>query len=243
MADILTVENFIAFLTLTSLEIVLGIDNIVFIAILAGRIDPEHRDRARSVGLLFALLSRIALVCCIGWIMKLQATLFSLMGNDITGKDLILIAGGLFLLFKATHEIHQKIEGSRENRPDEGPKLASWKAFIIQVMLVDVVFSLDSVITAVGMTQNIPIMIAAIVASVGVMLIFSGPIVRFIDKHPAIKLLALSFLLLIGMLLVAEGFHQHIGKGYIYFAMAFALGVEVLQILSQPKPPDEPPAI
>jgi predicted tellurium resistance membrane protein TerC len=234
-----TVESLVAFLTLASLEIVLGIDNVIFIAILAGKLPEHERDRARVMGLSLAVVTRILLLLAIGWVMRLDRNaLFSVMGRDITGKDLILLLGGLFLIGKATYEIHHKIEhaeivpgGNKAGRP--GATLAT---VIAQVLAIDVVFSLDSVLTAVGMTDQIPVMIAAILASVGIMLAFSGPIVRFVDRHPAVKILALAFLILIGTLLVAEGFHQKLNKGYVYFAMAFAVVVELLQMKATPKP-------
>lgn len=240
---LLSVESLIAFLTLASLEIVLGIDNIIFIAILAGKLPEHERDRARILGLSLAVITRVLLLLAIGWVMRLDRTpLFDLLGRGITGKDLILLVGGLFLIAKATWEIHHKIEhaeivpgGNKAGRP--GATLAT---VVAQVLAIDVVFSLDSVLTAVGMTDQIPVMIAAILASVGIMLAFSGPIVRFVDQHPAIKILALAFLILIGTLLVAEGMHQKLNKGYVYFAMAFAVVVELLQMKASPKPEAAP---
>jgi predicted tellurium resistance membrane protein TerC len=233
MTDYLTTESLMALLTLTSLEVVLGIDNVIFIAILAGKLPEEQRDYARKMGLAIAVVSRAMLVLAIGFVMQLNQPLFSAFRTGFSGKDLILILGGLFLLGKATYEIHHKVEKSGESH-EATPAITSLRAVLIQVLIIDVVFSLDSVITAVGMTEGltspIPIMIAAIVISVIVMLAFSKAIVTFIERHPAIKILALSFLLLIGTLLVAEGFHQKIPKGYVYFAMAFSLGVEVLQM-------------
>lgn len=233
MTDLLTTESLMALLTLTSLEVVLGIDNVIFIAILAGKLPEEQRDSARKMGLAVAVLSRAILVLAIGFVMQLNQPLFTALGTGFSGKDLILILGGLFLLGKATHEIHHKVEKSRESH-GAAPPITTLRAVLMQVLIIDVVFSLDSVITAVGMTEGlaspIPIMIAAIVISVIVMLVFSKAIVTFIEQHPAIKILALAFLLLIGTLLVAEGFHQKIPKGYVYFAMAFSLGVEILQM-------------
>ncbi len=228
-AELFTVENLFAFLTLTSLEIVLGIDNIIFIAILAGKLPPEQRDRARQVGLLIAVISRILLLLGIGWVMKLKDPLFSLLDHEVTGKDLVMLIGGVFLLTKSTYEIHHKVEGHPENAASSSGA-ASFGWMLVQVAFIDMIFSLDSVITAVAMAKHLPVMIAAVIASVGVMLAFSGPVVRFVDRHPAIKLLALSFLLLIGVLLVAEGLHQHFDKRFIYFAMAFSLFVELLQM-------------
>lgn len=233
MTDLLTTESLIALLTLTSLEVVLGIDNVIFIAILASKLPEHQRDRARKLGLAIAVVSRAILVLAIGFVMQLNQPLFSALGTGVSGKDLILILGGLFLLGKATYEIHHKVENVSESH-EAAPAITTLRAVLMQVLIIDVVFSLDSVITAVGMTEGlaspIPIMIAAIVISVIVMLVFSKAIVTFIERNPAIKILALSFLLLIGTLLVAEGFHQTIPKGYVYFAMAFSLGVEFLQM-------------
>ncbi len=235
MMEFLSAEALVALLTLTSLEVVLGIDNVIFIAILAGKLPESERDYARKMGLLLAVVSRGILVLAIGLVMQLNEPLFSVSGTGFSGKDIILVLGGLFLLGKATLEIHRKMESSGET-DSSGQSGATLRAVLTQVLIVDVVFSLDSVITAVGMTeglkQPIPVMIAAIVISVLVMLVFSKAIVAFIERRPALKLLALAFLLLIGTLLVAEGFHQKIPKGYVYFAMAFSLGVEMLQMRS-----------
>lgn len=233
MLDFFSTEALIALLTLTSLEVVLGIDNVIFIAILAGKLPEHQRDYARKMGLMLAVVSRAILVLAIGLVMQLNQPLFLVFATEFSGKDIILLLGGLFLLGKTTHEIHRKIEHA--NKPESAASVVSTlQAVLLQVLIVDVVFSLDSVITAVGMTEGlqspIPIMIAAIVISVVVMLVFSKAIVSFIERHPALKILALSFLLLIGTLLVAEGFHQKIPKGYVYFAMAFCLGVEMLQM-------------
>lgn len=221
-------EVWIALGTLTALEVVLGIDNIVFISILAGRLPEHQQERARRTGLFLAMITRIGLLLTISWIIGLTAPLFGVLGQEISGRDLILVAGGLFLLAKSTHEIHQKLEG------DEGHKAArvapSFAAVITQILLLDVVFSLDSVITAVGMVDEIWIMITAVVIAVFFMVLFARPISAFVDRHPTVKMLALSFLLLIGFTLVAEGFDQHIPKGYIYFAMAFSVGVEMLNL-------------
>ncbi|MFO0820852.1 MAG: TerC family protein [Pirellulales bacterium] len=238
MNDLFTVEALMALLTLTSLEVVLGIDNVIFIAILAGKLPESQRDSARRLGLTLAVVSRAILVLAIGWVMQLNQPMFQLFGTSFSGKDLILILGGLFLLGKATYEIHHKIEGA--NAPaDSLPAAASLRMVLMQVLMIDVVFSLDSVITAVGMTEGLKspvvIMIAAIAISVIVMLVFSKAIVTFIERHPALKILALAFLLLIGTLLVAEGFHQKIPKGYVYFAMAFSLGVDILQMRATKK--------
>lgn len=229
MAEIFTVENLIAFLTLTSLEIVLGIDNIVFIAIITGKLPTDVQDKARRLGLLMAMGMRIMLLFFISWIMQLTAPLFTILGNTFSGRDLILLVGGLFLIGKATHEIHAKIEGVGEEHA-HAKRAVSFRNAIIQIMLLDLVFSLDSVITAVGMVDQIAIMIAAVITSVGVMLVFAGPIASFIERHPTFKMLALSFLLLIGLTLFLDGFGRHIEKGYIYFAMGFSLLVEILNM-------------
>lgn len=230
MVEILTYENLIALLTLTSLEVVLGIDNVVFIAILAGKLKKEQQNFARKMGLLVAVVSRLLLVFSLAWIMGLKENLFTLFGQGFSGKDLVLIVGGLFLIGKATHELHNRVEGGGES--SHGLKAATLQAVLIQVALVDIIFSLDSVITAVGMVEHISIMVIAILLSVGIMLLFSKAITDFIGLHPTIKVLALSFLLLIGVMLVADGFGQHIPKGYIYFAMAFSLFVELINIKS-----------
>lgn len=228
MTELLTAPNLIALLTLTALEIVLGIDNIIFISILAGKLPVAQRQRARLTGLSIALGTRIALLVGITWVMRLTTDLFELFGEGLSGKDLILVGGGLFLIAKSTYEIHHKV-----NQPaDDGHRVAaaSFGAVIVQIVLVDLVFSLDSVITAVGMVQELAIMIIAVVVAIGVMMAFAGVIGSFVERHPAIKLLALAFLILIGVMLVAEGFDQHVNRGYIYFAMAFSLVVELLNI-------------
>jgi predicted tellurium resistance membrane protein TerC len=221
-------EGWIALLTLTVLEIVLGIDNIVFISILAGKLPPDQRERARRIGLSLAMLIRIGLLLSITWVMQLTAPLFSAMGQEISGRDLILILGGLFLLAKSTHEIHGNLEG--EVHEGAAKVAASFGSVITQILLLDIVFSLDSVITAVGMADDIAVMVIAVVVAVGVMLISSGTIGEFVERHPTVKMLALSFLLLIGMSLLAEGFDQHIPKGYIYFAMGFSVFVEMINL-------------
>jgi predicted tellurium resistance membrane protein TerC len=221
-------EGWIALATLTVLEIVLGIDNIVFISILAGKLRPEDRERARKMGLSLAMFIRIALLLSITWVMGLTAPMFAVLGQEISGRDLILIIGGLFLIGKSTHEIHDKLEG--EEGHGSARVAASFAAVIIQILLLDIVFSLDSVITAVGMAEDVAIMILAVVIAVGVMLVSSAPIGAFVEKHPTVKMLALSFLLLIGMSLLAEGFEQHIPKGYIYFAMGFSVFVEMINL-------------
>lgn len=221
-------QAWIALGTLTALEIVLGIDNIVFISILVGRLPIHQQARARLIGLSLALFGRVALLLSLTWIMRLTAPLFVVLHEEISGRDLILILGGLFLIGKSTHEIHLKLEGESEHA--HKAFAASFASVIVQVLLLDIVFSLDSVITAVGMADHVPVMIAAIVIAIGVMMISSGSISSFIEKHPTVKMLALSFLLLIGVTLVAEGLDQHIPKGYIYSAMAFSLFVEMLNL-------------
>lgn len=217
----------IALLTLTVLEIVLGIDNIIFISILSGKLPQDQQKKARTLGLALAMVTRILLLLSLSWIMKLTSPLFPLFGQEISGRDLILIVGGLFLLGKATTEIHNKLEGEEE---EKDRKAVSFASVIIQITLLDIVFSLDSVITAIGMADEVTIMIAAVVIAVGFMLVFASPISNFVHKHPTVKMLALAFLLLIGVTLVAEGFEQHISKGYIYFAMAFSVLVEMLNL-------------
>jgi predicted tellurium resistance membrane protein TerC len=240
VTELLTVENLIAFLTLTSLEIVLGIDNIVFIAILAGKLPADQRDRARRLGIIVAVVSRLILLLGITWVMHLKTPLVTLLGHGISGKDLILIVGGMFLLAKATYEIHHKVQHGFEPSSSDVPSRLTLRRVLVQVMILDMVFSLDSVITAVGLVEHVSIMIAAVLTSVGVMLLLSKMIITFIEANPTIKMLALAFLVMIGALLVAEGFHQHIGKGYVYFAMAFSVAVEVLQMLADKKRPKEP---
>ena len=221
-------ESWIALLTLTVLEIVLGIDNIIFISILAGKLAPEQRDKARKVGLFLAMFIRIALLASLAWIAKLTNPLFTVLGQEISGRDLILLIGGVFLLAKATHEIHDKLEGAEGHA--SAKVAASFTAVIIQILLLDIVFSLDSVITAVGMADELAVMIIAVVLAVSVMLFAARPVSEFVERHPTVKMLALSFLLLIGMSLVAEGLDQHIPKGYIYFAMGFSVLVEMLNL-------------
>lgn len=218
----------IGFLTLVALEIVLGIDNIVFISILAGKLPPEQRDRARKLGLALALISRLALLFALSWVVRLTDPLFEVVGQEISGRDLILLLGGLFLLGKSAFEISESMEGGHGKAG--GRAAASFVSVIAQIMVLDIVFSLDSVITAVGMVDELGVMIAAVIVAVAVMLVASGPISRFVESHPSIKMLALAFLVLIGVMLIAEGFDQHIPKGYIYFAMAFSLCVELLNI-------------
>jgi predicted tellurium resistance membrane protein TerC len=221
-------EAWIAFATLLALEIVLGIDNVVFISILAGKLPANQQAKARYLGLALAMVTRIILLFSISWMVRLTAPLFTVFGVEISGRDLILIVGGLFLIGKSTHEIHQKLEGERGQ---VSARVApTFTGVIVQILLLDVVFSLDSVITAVGMVNQIGIMVAAVMVAVIVMIGFAGAIGRFVERHPTVKMLALSFLLLIGMTLMAEGFDQHISKGYIYSAMAFSVFVEVLNL-------------
>ena len=221
-------EVWLAFATLTALEIVLGIDNIIFISILVARLPKEQQPRGRTIGLALAMLTRIALLLSITWVMGLSAELFSLFGRAFSGRDLILIGGGMFLLAKSTLEIHSGIEGEEHQRDVKGG--ATFIATIVQIAIIDIVFSLDSVITAVGMVDHVEVMIAAVIAAVLVMMFLAGPISNFVDRHPTIKMLALSFLILIGVALIGEGLGFHIPKGYIYFAMAFSVGVEMLNI-------------
>ena len=221
-------ELLIALLTLTVLEIVLGVDNVIFISILSGKLPKDQQKRARRVGLMAAMLMRIALLFSLTWMARLTTPLFEIMGQGFSGRDLILVGGGLFLLGKATYEIHDKLEG--EEGHSSGRVAATFASVITQVMLLDIVFSLDSVITAIGMADNLVVMVTAVVLAVMVMLLAAEPISEFVDVHPTIKILALSFLLLIGFSLVAEGFGQHVAKGYIYFAMGFSVFVEMINI-------------
>jgi predicted tellurium resistance membrane protein TerC len=221
-------ESWVALATLTALEIVLGIDNIVFISILSGKLPQKQQAAARQVGLAMAMLTRIALLFSLSWIINLKESLFTVYGQEISGRDLILLLGGLFLLGKATHEIHQKLEGEEGHASTR--VFPSFTSVIVQIMLLDIVFSLDSVITAVGMAKELGVMVTAVVIAVAFMMFFAGPLSRFVDRHPTVKMLALSFLLLIGVNLIAEGFGQHIPKGYIYFAMGFSVFVEMLNL-------------
>jgi predicted tellurium resistance membrane protein TerC len=221
-------QAWIAFFTLTALELVLGIDNIIFISILVDRLPPEKREFTRRIGLFLAMFMRIALLLTLAWLVGLTAPLFSVFGEEISGRDLILIAGGLFLIWKATGEIHGLVQGE-EHGP--GRKMAATFAGILaQIAVIDLVFSLDSIITAVGMVDEIEVMIAAVVASVLLMMVAAGPIGRFVSAHPTVKTLALSFLIMVGMALVADGLDFHVPKGYIYFAMAFSIAVEMLNL-------------
>jgi predicted tellurium resistance membrane protein TerC len=229
-------QAWIALLTLTALEIVLGIDNVIFISILAGKLPASQQDKARKLGLGLAMMTRILLLCSLTWIMRLTAPLLTVFGNAISGRDLILLVGGLFLLAKSTHEIHQKLEGDQGHASASVP--ASFLSVLIQIMLLDIVFSLDSVITAVGMSNQLGVMITAVMIAVLIMMAASGVISAFVERRPTVKMLALSFLLLIGVTLIAEGFDQHIPKGYVYFAMAFSVGVEMLNLRLRPSQMD-----
>ena len=222
-------QAWMSLFTLTALEIVLGIDNIIFVSILASRLPPHQRNKARTIGLILAMGTRILLLLSIAWVISLTNPLFTILGHDVSGRDIILFGGGLFLLAKSTHEIHNTLEGAEEDSPAK--VIASGFAMtLVQIAILDIVFSLDSVITAVGMADHLPVMIIAIVIAVGVMLFAAKAIGDFVDRHPTLKMLALSFLILVGVSLLAEGLSFHIPKGYIYFAMAFSLGVEILNI-------------
>jgi predicted tellurium resistance membrane protein TerC len=221
-------QAWIALGTLTALEIVLGIDNIIFISILVGQLPPEQRGKARFLGLALAMGMRIGLLLSLAWIMSLTAPLFTVLEEEISGRDSILVGGGLFLLWKSVHEIHNALEGSEEG--EKRVAAATFGGVLLQIAMIDIVFSLDSVITAVGMASHVPVMVIAIVLAVLVMMLAAGPISDFVDRHPTIKMLALSFLVLVGVALIAEGFEFHIPKGYIYFAMAFSVAVEMLNL-------------
>ncbi|MBP8289456.1 MAG: TerC family protein [Chromatiaceae bacterium] len=229
-------EAWLALATLTALEIVLGIDNIIFLTILVGRLPEHQRQRGRVIGLALAMGTRIALLLSLAWMMKLVAPWFIILGQEISGRDLILILGGLFLLFKSTMEIHEAVAGPEAGEPSLAGKAgAGFLSIVVQIAIIDIVFSLDSVITAVGMVSQVPVMVIAIVLAVGVMMFAAKPIGDFVDTHPTIKMLALSFLVLIGFALVGEGLDLHIPKGYIYFAMAFSLGVEMVNMRMRTK--------
>ena len=229
--DWLTDPNaWVALLTLTSLEIILGIDNIIFISVLVGRLPENERKRGRNFGLALAMISRILLLLSITWVMKLNDTLFSLLSNDISGRDLILLCGGLFLLAKSTHEIHHTMEDNESSDDSANKAVVTFGSVLLQVAVIDLVFSLDSVITAVGLADEVQIMILAIVISVGIMILSATSIGNFVDEHPTVKMLALSFLILVAVTLVAEGLDFHFPKGYIYFAMAFSFFVEMLNL-------------
>ena len=234
MLELLTdPQAWIAFATLTALELVLGIDNIIFISILVDKLPPAQREFARRVGLFMAMFMRIGLLLVLAWIVGLVTPLFSLLGQEISGRDLILILGGLFLIWKSTTEVHQSLEG--EHTQKSSAVKATLASVLLQIMVIDLVFSLDSIITAVGMVDDVRIMIAAVIVSVLLMMVFAGPIGRFVSNHPTIKMLALSFLVVVGVVLVAEGFEHHVPKGYVYFAMAFSLTVEMLNIRMRKK--------
>lgn len=221
-------QIWLALVTLTGLEIVLGIDNIIFISILAGKLPRDQQEKARLTGLGLAMFIRVALLFSLTWLMGLTAPLFSLLGNEISGRDLILISGGLFLLGKSTLEIHEKLEG--EEGHSSARAAASFAGILVQILLLDIVFSLDSIITAIGMASQLSVMVTAVVIAVGFMMLFSGKISGFVERHPTIKMLALSFLILIGVALIGDGLDRHIPKGYIYFAMAFSVLVEMLNL-------------
>jgi len=229
MENLLSFENLVALLTLTAMEIVLGIDNIVFLAILTGKLPAAQQGKARRIGLFLAMFMRIGLLLTLSWIMRLTQPLFAVLGHPVSGRDLILLIGGVFLIFKATWEIHGNLEVPGPHGPS-GPAPASFGAAIAQIVALDIIFSLDSVLAAVGMARHIAMMVAAVVGAVVVMLIFADAVCGLIERHPTLKMLALSFLLLIGVMLLAEGSGQHIEKGYVYFAMAFSLGVELLNM-------------
>jgi predicted tellurium resistance membrane protein TerC len=223
-------QAWIAFVTLTVLELVLGIDNVIFISIMVDKLEPARRELARKLGLFLAMFMRIGLLFLLAWIAGLTKPLFTLplFGQEISGRDLILIAGGLFLLWKSTAEIHQLLEGEKGQASSGGR--ATFSAVIVQIIVIDMVFSLDSIVTAVGMVDQLAVMVAAVVASVGLMMLFAGAIGRFVSAHPTVKMLALAFLFIIGVVLIADGFEHHIPKGYVYFAMAFSVAVEALNI-------------
>jgi len=225
---LLSPETWIAFATLTALELVLGIDNIIFISILVDRLPAHQRELARKIGLAMAMLMRVGLLLILSWIIGLVTPIFTILGQGISGRDLILIAGGLFLVWKSTSEIHHAIEGEESSASHAAS--AAFSSVILQIMVVDLVFSLDSIITAVGMVDDVRIMIAAVIASVLLMMVFARPIGQFVSDHPTVKMLALSFLVVVGVVLIAEGFDHHVPKGYVYFAMAFSLIVEMLNI-------------
>ena len=232
MEQLANPEIWIALATLTALELVLGIDNIIFISILAGKLPPERRDKARRLGIMLAAVSRLGLLLAIAWIVGLTAPLFELFGHAFSWRDLILIGGGLFLIGKATHEIHQKLEGATAHVSIGGAAAATatFGGVIVQIMLLDIVFSLDSIITAVGMVDQRWVMVTAILASIVFMLMFARPLGEFVERHPTVKVLALSFLIMIGLVLMADGFGQHIPKGYVYAAMAFSVFVELINL-------------
>ncbi len=232
MDALLAPELWIALITLAALEIVLGIDNIIFLSIMANKLPEHQRARARTLGLAGACVTRIALLMSLAWLARLTAPLFEVMGHAVSGRDLILFGGGLFLLGKSTLEIHETVEAPSGFGPEDviGKAAVGFVSVIVQIMVLDIVFSLDSVITAIGMTDRVPVMVAAIVIAIGVMMFYAGAVSRFVERHPTIKILALSFLILIGMALVGEGMGFHVPKGYIYFAMAFSVSIELLNM-------------
>jgi predicted tellurium resistance membrane protein TerC len=236
MELLLDPQAWIAFFTLTALELVLGIDNIVFISILVDRLPPARREFTRRIGLGLAMFMRIALLLVLVWVVGLTAPLFTLLGNAISGRDLILLAGGVFLLWNATSEIHELLEAHGAAPGPAAAARATFGAILGQIIVIDLVFSLDSIITAVGMVREVPVMIAAVIASVGLMMLAAGPIGRFVSRHPTVKMLALAFLIMIGMALIADGLDFHVPKGYIYFAMAFSVAVEMLNLRLRRKP-------
>lgn len=221
-------QIWLAFLTLTALELVLGIDNIIFISILVDKLPPHQRETARKIGLFAAMFMRIGLLTILAWIVGLKATLFTVFGQDFSGRDIVLLLGGLFLIWKSVGEIHESMEGAHHEQKSVAH--ASFMSIIVQIMLIDIVFSLDSIITAVGMVDQLSVMVAAVITSVGLMMLFAGPIGRFVSAHPTIKMLALSFLVAIGVVLIAESFGTHVPKGYIYTAMLFSVVVEMLNL-------------
>ena len=231
-------QAWVALFTLTLLEIVLGVDNIIFISILVGRLPEGQRDRARTIGLALAMISRIVLLLSITWVMRLTTPLFTIWSHAFSGRDLILILGGLFLLGKSTHEIHNSLEGPEEAH--DASQVASYASVLVQITILDLIFSLDSVITAVGLAEHVPVMIIAVVIAVGVMMIAARPLGEFVDRHPTVKMLALSFLILVSVTLITEGLEFHIPKGYIYFAMAFSVAVEMLNLKIRAKRAAEP---
>lgn len=230
MLALFSFENLAALLTLTALEIVLGIDNIVVLAVVTGKLDPSIQSRARRIGLSLAILMRIALLLSISLIMRAQQPLFSIIGHEVSGRELVLLAGGLFLIWKSVREMHHHVEGGAEDEITPSKAARSFSAALAQIVLLDIVFSLDSVITAVGMARQVSVMIAAIIVAVFVMMVFADAVSHFVNRHPTIRMLALAFLLLIGVMLLTEGLGKHFDRGYIYFAMAFSLGVELLNL-------------
>ena len=230
MEALLHPELWLALFTLTALEIVLGVDNIIFLSIIVGKLPPAQQPRARLLGLGGAYVTRVMLLFSLSWLASLTKPWFSVMAHDISGRDLVLIFGGLFLLYKSVSEIHESLEGATDAANQTTRAVTSFAGAIIQIMILDIVFSLDSVITAIGMTNNLPVMVAAITLSIITMMFFAGPLSAFVDKHPTVKMLALAFLIMVGGALVGEGFGAHVPKGYIYFAMAFSVGVEMINL-------------